>query len=489
MTASHFSRDSASQSSIDGDSIASFRLRERLFPESPEALIPSIHFVGVCGSGMKSLVDVICDAGWHMTGSDFSQNENTWKELRRRNLFRLQDVSDWNTRVSCNLLIYSAAVPESDRFRQLAYENNVPQLSYVEALARITNSSDGIAVCGTHGKSSTTSLLSHFMQAAGVHATTFCGAQQVSDGRSGRLGLDDVVIVEACEFREHFLQFQPKQICLLGIEPDHFDCFPTLNHAIGAYDRFIQSLPANGTLTVNWDCKASRDLALQYESNQQGRVVSYALSNPAATWTAHRDGRSVLIYESGQKVLEGSFPLPGEHALRNLLAAIATLSASVRVDERIASSIQEYRGLKRRFEVVREISERVVIDDFAHHPTEVRVTLETARRHYPDSHLVCYFQPHQVSRTRALLHEFAHSLQLANEVFVLPIYAARETISELQETTAKELANLVAQLGTKSEFLTSLDPIRTRLETTPLTKELIITLGAGDIAQIHDDRT
>ncbi|TWT51515.1 UDP-N-acetylmuramate--L-alanine ligase MurC [Thalassoglobus neptunius] len=489
MTASHFAHDSANPTAIDGHAFASNRLRERLIPDQAEGRTPAIHFVGVCGSGMKSLVDVISDAGWQITGSDFSQNENTWNELRKRNLIRLNDVSDWKTTESCDLLIYSAAVPESDRFRQVAEQNEITQISYVEALARITNPSSGIAVCGTHGKSSTTSLLSHFVHAAGVHATTFCGAQQVADGRSGRLGFDDVTIVEACEFREHFLQFRPKQICLLGIEPDHFDCFPTLDDAIRAYDRFLQSLPVNGILTVNWDCETSRDLARKHERNRQGRVVSYSLTNSEAQWTAHRSGHTVFIHENGREVLSGDFPLPGEHALRNLLAAIATLSASAPIDEKISSSIREYCGLKRRFEVVSQSDNRVVIDDFAHHPTEIRVTLETARQQYPDFQLVCYFQPHQVSRTRSLLHEFADLLRLADEVFVLPVFAARETLSELQETTAEELARLVAESGTKSQFLTSLDPIRTRLETTPRTKELIITLGAGDIAQIHDDRT
>ena len=444
------------------------------------------HLIGACGAGMKAIAEVLLDAGWQLTGSDANPDPESLRLLTNRGMTISTGNPSELQETTIDLVIYSAAIPEQNAEREHAVRQNIPQFSYTKVLAEIFNARHGIAVCGTHGKSSTTALAAHLLSFANQTPPSFvCGAQRVFDNRNSKLEDSDLIIAEACEFRQHFLNLKPQTICLLGIDEDHFDCYPTIEDSVATYKKFIRQLPTGGKLIVNMDCRHS----LQVSTETHADVIRFSRVNRHVEWFGERCGTKTSIAQQGEKFLEVEFRQPGGHALSNLLAAVAVAELYDRNASEIAASIASFQGLRRRFEIKSKTEQRVVIDDYAHHPTELRATLSAVREQFPNTRIVCVYQPHQILRTTRLLSEFSEALSMADEVAILPIYAARERDSDVKIQVALQLVEQVSQLGTKCTFLPSLDHVRSRLETTGKTQEVFLTIGAGDLTRIHNDRT
>lgn len=435
---------------------------------------------------MKGLAEVLLDAQWQLTGSDLAADLRVAADLAERGMtiFNRHDAEFVSS--DLDLLIYSAAIPEANPERQRAEQLGIQTLSYAEAIGDLTSSLQVVAVCGTHGKSSTTSILTALLESQLRAPMFFCGATRCSDGRNGKLG-QELAIVEACEFRKHFLMFRPQFICLLGIEPDHFDCFPDFEMMLDAYRELLAQVEHAGSLIYRRDCEHSHRLAQEFS----GKAVSFSVRDPAADWRLTPREIDFELHHNRKFIGRFATNLPGRHNLENCLAALATMGelgenlSSPTIDQ----ALRNLPRLSRRFEIHEANESRIVIDDYAHHPTEIAATIQTARELFPERILRCWFQPHQLSRTQSLRSEFVASLMGADEVGILPVFGAREVASDEFVEESRNLVNLLVQAGVRAMSISSLDQVRRTLETDSTIPEILLTLGAGDITRIHHERT
>ena len=368
---------------------------------APDAFrLQRAHLVGVAGSGMRALADVLAGWGWQLTGSDLclpSAREFGGKTARWSGGHASGHLTS-----ETELVVYSDAIPPTNPELLRAAELGVPALSYFQMLGRLTEGRHTVAVAGTHGKSTTTAMAAHILVESDRDPTVFCGATPLGATSGGRAG-NGLVLVEACEYRANFLHLRPQHAAILGIEPDHFDCYKSLHDLENAFRQFAASLPAGGLLIVRHDCDSTRRVT----AGLSGRIESFGVS-PEADWSAGRlaedHGRySFEIRRLGQPLCEVRLQMPGRHNVLNALAAAALAWAEGATADRIAAGLSHFAGLHRRLELLGTWRGVTLFDDYAHHPTEVAATLATVRQMFPRRRLWCVFQPHQASRTARLL--------------------------------------------------------------------------------------
>jgi len=486
---------------------------------SPTDLPAKVHFVGICGAGMKALAEYLVDCGWHVSGCDGDPDPEVVRSLARLGVNVQTGHACEHLSNSLQLLIYSPAVGPENVERQAAARQNLPALSYVEVLSKLSRSLDAVAIAGTHGKSTTTAMLGQILKSANHPASVLCGGESLGQKRSGWAGTGRTLIVEACEFRRHFLHLRPHLACILGIEADHFDCYPTLHDAESAYHEFarrtlqprfsnrhdridtteveitgrgssfsVESLGLHDVpraLIVRSDCPATRRVIRELT----GRIITFSLIDPHADWQAVQrrpasQGLAFCLQHSGIISEEFQLAVPGLHNVQNALAAAACAGELGLSIEQIVDGLSAFRGLRRRFEILGTWREAWIVDDYAHHPTEVRATLMAARAVFPDKKLICLFQPHQLSRTSALLEEFAAALGLADRVYLLPVYAAREIAGGEQIRLSQEL---LEKMTVPASLISALDRVWGTVQTDANMDAVFLTLGAGNLSRIHHD--
>ncbi|MBX3412065.1 MAG: UDP-N-acetylmuramate--L-alanine ligase [Pirellulales bacterium] len=428
------------------------------------------HLVGVAGAGMRSLARLLVEAGWDVTGSDQCLAGHHASAVRP----------------TLDLVVHSAAIAPDNVELQRARELHVPTLGYAETLRLLTYGRTTLAVAGTHGKSTTTAMLVEILGASGLDPSHIFGAARLaSDAPGGHCGEDPVFVVEACEYRRHFLQLSPQLAVITGVDADHFDCYPQLDALEEAFAEFADRVPADGVIVRRAECKvagrATADLA--------ARVVTFG-GVVGADWRAvpleqDRGRYTFRIERAGRSFVECRLLVPGRHNMFNALAA-AALAAEFGVPaEAIVAGLSHFRGLTRRLETLAVDSGLHHLDDYAHHPTEVAATLAAIREMYSDSRVWCVFQPHQISRTEHLLDELAVSLQNADKVIVADVFAAREPSTEAR-SLAVALAELTSRLGAAIVPLHDTDEIAAHLASELQPGDVLATLGAGDIRKVHD---
>jgi UDP-N-acetylmuramate--alanine ligase len=302
------------------------------------------------------------------------------------------------------------------------------------------------------------------------------------------------MLIEACEYRQNFLHLRPRHAAILNIEPDHFDCYPQFDQLEDAFQRFAQSVPADGFLLVRHDCDSSRRAA----AGLPCRVESFGLCD-GANWSAEQltesGGRFTFeICRLGQRLCQVRLQVPGRHNVLNALAAAALCWHNGVTAEQIAAGLASFAGLHRRLELLGMWHGATLIDDYAHHPTEVAAALAAVRGMFPHARVWCVFQPHQVSRTERLLDELAASLQNADRVLVAEIFRAREGIPRPGEITAADLAERAKSLGVEVLPGHSSEEIGQTLKTHLAVGDVVVTLGAGDMTGLrlgvsHEDQT
>jgi UDP-N-acetylmuramate--alanine ligase len=438
---------------------------------------------------MRALAEVLLDRGWQVTGSDLSPAESARQALEQRGVEVLVGHRADGLPRDAALVVYSPAVPELNAERAEAARRDIPQLTYTQMLARLMQDRIGIGVAGTHGKSTTTALLGTILTQAGLSPSVVCGAESIATQTSGWAGAGDLCVAESCEYRRNFLDLNPRHAILLDIEPDHFDFFPDFDAAVAAYREFCARLPADGLLL----CRAGRDAVTHAVQGCRARVRTFAVEAPA-DWSARRvrmqrQRVSFRIHRDGAPWAEFELHVSGRHNVANALAAAAMASELGAEPEAIREAICTFRGLRRRCEYLGAWRGVDLIDDYAHHPTAVAATLAMARAQFGRRRLWCAFQPHQVSRTQALLAAFADSLQAADRVLVAPVYAAREAQAVLAIETSHELARRVDEGGTPARCVTSLDHVVSTLETEARPGDVLVLMGAGDIERIRHEFT
>ena len=474
---------------------------QRLFPRPTDrcrAGCPTArraHLVGIAGTGMRALAEVMLGRGWQLSGSDLRIEPAG--QLAQAGVRLHQGHAAAHVPPHTDLLVYSDAVPPNNPELRRAAELGIASYSYFGMLGRLASGSHTLAVAGTHGKSTTTAMAAEALIRAGRDPTVFCGAAAVGQSSGGRAGRDELVLVEACEYRANFLQLRPRHAVILGIEPDHFDCYRSPGELEDAFARFAGLVPAKGLLLARHDCAATGRIT----SKLACRVETFGIDG-RADWSARRlfarRGRYAFdICRRGRCLCQVGMQFPGRHNVLNALAAAAVAWENGVSPEQIAQALGSFRGLYRRLELLGTWRGVLLVDDYAHHPTEVTATLGTLRRMFPGRRVWCVFQPHQVSRTERLLDELAESLQNADRVLVAEIFRAREGPHQRGEVTAADLARRVRELsaprtGGPPRATVEVPEVHTREEITRLLEtrlgpgDVLVTMGAGDIRRVCD---
>lgn len=440
-----------------------------------------IHFVGIKGTGMSALAQISTQIeGATITGSDVEESFYTDSVLARAQIPVL-NFSPKNVEIA-DLVVASAAYtdqhPEISRARLL----NIPVLTYPQYLGRLLSKKRGISVSGTHGKTTTTAMIGLVMLQAGLDPSIVVGSDVPSIGGNAHSGKGEFFLAESCEYRRHFLNYSPEHLIITNIELDHPDYFKDLADVISAFSEFAKKVPAQGHLYL-W-----ADDPNQEAIKGNAPITTFGFSEGAdirATEIVFKDEKSSMkIFIQGEHVGNLDLHVPGKHNITNALATIAFCHEIGIPIEEILSSLSLFNGTKRRFEHIGcNTNGAIIVDDYAHHPTEIRTTLEGARLSFPNRRIRAIFQPHTFSRTEKLLLEFSQSFQWADEVVVADIFAsAREKASSTVSSIT--LAEMIQKEGIQARYIGPLDDIKVYLNLTLAPGDLVLTLGAGDIYKV-----
>ena len=443
-----------------------------------------VHFIGIGGISMSGLAEILLKEGFTISGSDNKASDLT-EQLAAHGAKIFIGQRAENIQPGTDLVVYTAAIHPDNPEWKAAAEADIPMLSRAEFLGQLMdNYARSIAVAGTHGKTTTTSMIAHILLAAQTDPTMSVGGMLSSIGGNIRVGSSDVFLTEACEYTNSFLNFHPKYSIILNIEEDHMDFFKDIQDIRHSFHEFAKNTQENGTLILNGAVTTPEEIT----AGLHARVVTFGISG-SEDYTAadiSYDEAACAAFTwicRGQTRGRVSLHVPGSHNIVNALAAIAFASEAGLDDETICNGLESFGGTARRFEYKGKLSGITIVDDYAHHPTEIRATL-TAARNYPHNRIICVFQPHTYSRTRAFWHEFAAALSLADIVVLADVYAARET--DTLGIRSEDLAEEIRKLGTESYYFPTFDGIEKFLLKKCINKDLLITMGAGDVYKIGE---
>ena len=443
-----------------------------------------IHFIGIGGISMSGLAEILMGEGFTVSGSDAKESPLTKSlEAKGAKIFYGQRAS--NIMDSTEAVVYTAAIhPDNPEFAK-AKEKNLPMLTRAQLLGQIMRNYDTpIAISGTHGKTTTTSMVSHILLEGKCDPTISVGGILPAIGGNIRVGESEPFVTEACEYTNSFLSFFPKISIILNIDADHLDFFKDLDDIRHSFRRFAELLPSDGTLIINADIPDYQEITKELPC----RVVTYGLEQEAdyqaKDITFDKYGHaSFTVYKNGRKTGSYYLRVPGMHNVSNALASIALGHLLGLTEEVIIKGLGSFTGTDRRFQYKGEVAGVTVIDDYAHHPTEIEATLHAAGN-YPHQKIWCVFQPHTYTRTKALLPEFAKALTLADHVVLADIYAARET--DTLGISSEDLQKCIQELGTPCEYFPTFDEIENFLLENCSRGDLLITMGAGDVVNIGE---
>ncbi|MCD7955443.1 MAG: UDP-N-acetylmuramate--L-alanine ligase [Lachnospiraceae bacterium] len=448
-----------------------------------------IHFIGIGGISMSGLAAILLDRGFTVSGSDSKKSELT-AHLGDLGARISIPQSAANVTDNIDLVVYTAAIHPDNPEYAAAEAAGIPMMSRAELLGQLMrNYPVSVAVAGTHGKTTTTSMIAHIMMAQELDPTISVGGILPSIGGNIRIGGSDYFLTEACEYTNSFLHLEPMIGVVLNIDADHLDFFHDLDDIRHSFRLFAEKIPAGGTLLIHAQIP---DLDTFCEG-LSCRVVTFGSGcgdyhAEHITWDKLGCASFDLYVTGGEKDedrLLGHFSLnvPGAHNIDNAAAAIACADLLGVSGKTIAEGLSGFYGTDRRFQKKGVVGNVTIIDDYAHHPTEIRATLLAAKK-YPARRIWCVFQPHTYSRTKALLDEFADALTLADKVVLADIYAARET--DTLGVSSELLRQKVAEKGTDAWYFPTFDEIETFLLEMCTPGDLIITMGAGDVVKIGE---
>ncbi len=445
----------------------------------------TIHFIGIGGISMSGLAQILLEEGFKVSGSDAHKTELTEHlEGMGAEIFYGQRAS--NIGEDIDVVVYTAAIhPDNPEFRAVQ-ERQIPMLTRAELLGEMMrNYKNAVNVAGTHGKTTTTSMLTDILLAAGTDPTVTVGGILHDIGGNIRVGGAEHFVAEACEYTNSFLSFFPTMEIILNIEADHLDFFKDLEDIRRSFRLFAEKLDEKGTLVISSDIQDVGALVegLPCQVVTFGRDPEKSRYSAAdITYDDYGNGGYTLLID-GEEAGRIHLSVPGEHNIYNSLAAVAAARSLGIAPEKIREGLHMFKGTDRRFEKKGEIGGVTVIDDYAHHPQEIEATLAAAKR-YPHKKLWCVFQPHTYTRTAALLDDFAKALLTADEVVLADIYAAREinTIG----ISSNDIVCKMTEAGGKAHYIPSFDEIETFLLKNCVPGDLLITMGAGDIVKVGE---
>ena len=444
----------------------------------------NIHFIGIGGISMSGLAEILLARGFKVSGSDNKESELT-KELSDKGATVFYGQRADNITDGIDVVVYTAAIRKDNPEYEEVIKRGIPMLTRAELLGQLMRNYEiPIAISGTHGKTTTTSMTSMVFMNAELDPTISVGGILKEIGGNIRIGESGYFVTEACEYTNSFLSFFPKIGIILNIEEDHLDFFKDLDDIYASFRKFAELLPEDGTLVINHDIS---DLG-KITDGLKCRVVTFSLSDSTADYYAQDVtfnelgcAKFTAVGKNGSNEYE--LKVPGDHNIINALATIA-LSECVGIGyENIRSGLNDFAGTDRRFQLKGKLGGVTIVDDYAHHPTEIAATLKAARK-YPADRVICVFQPHTYTRTKAFFHEFADSLCLADMVVLADIYAARE--KDTLGISSEDLMEEIRDKGTECYYFPSFDEIENFLLQNCIHGDLLITMGAGDIVKVGE---
>ena len=445
----------------------------------------NIHCIGIGGIGLSGIAEILLSRGYNVSGSDMNESEITEK-LRAHGAKIFLNHSADNVE-DADLIIYSAAIAEENPEIQRAKEKGIPMASRAEVLGILMDEyPDSIAISGTHGKTTTTSMVSLILEDGKYDPTILVGGNLDEIGGNYKVGYGDYFVTEACEYRDSFLELRPGIEVILNIDSDHLDYFKDIEHIVNSFDRFTKNVKEGGKI-IAYDAnpfvnRVIRDLphVITYGYNSN---CDYCIQDVRF----ERDGMpSFEVIHQGKNLGRVELNVPGEHNILNAGAAFACCYELGVPEETIINTLNTYRGTKRRFDIMGTTEKGVlVVDDYAHHPTEIIATLSAAGN-LPHKRIWCLYQPHTYTRTLALFDEFAESFKKADVLVLAEIYAARE--KNIHNISSSALADRVKEKFPDKEvmYISDFEEIAKKVNEECEEGDLVITMGAGDIYKVGD---
>lgn len=443
----------------------------------------NIHMIGIGGISMSGIAEILKFWGFHVTGSDSTKSEITDKLIS--NGIHVVIGNDVEAVAKSDIVVYSAAIRKDNVELIKAHELNIPTIERGSFLGKLTKAfRDSICISGTHGKTTTTSMISMCFLEAHKDPSIQVGAYLKPINGNYRVGTSDYFIIEACEYVESYLKLFPKTEVILNIDNDHLDYFGNLDNIVHSFGKYIKLLPEDGLLVINWDDENCRQIA----KNTNAKTITYGIKNENANFVArnitfNKDGFPAFdVYYNNTFYKTIRLSVPGMHNVLNSLACIATCNEYGLEKEDIKNALQKYTGAHRRFEYVGSFNKGVsVYDDYGHHPTEILATANALKqKDYRQSWVV--FQPHTYSRTKSLLEDFAKSLLSFDHVIVTDIYAARE--DNIYNISSLDLVDKLKSYGKNALYISNFDEIAKYLKDHTIERDIVLTLGAGTVTNI-----
>ena len=443
-----------------------------------------VYFMGIGGISMSGLAGILLSRGFKVSGSDRAPSELTdmlEKEGATVNIGqRASNIKD-----DIDLVVYTAAIhqdnPEFIRCKEL----NLPMMSRAEFLGLLMkNYKSSIAISGTHGKTTTSSMAGEILMASSLDPTLSIGGILPSINGNIRIGNSEYFLTEACEYTNSFLSFFPKYEIILNIEEDHLDFFKDLNEIRTSFKRFGELLPEDGVLIINSDIKDYKEIT----KDVSAKIITFGKDENSDYYFTDlhtsKEGYSIFNFNTpSKKKVEVTLRVRGIHNVLNAVAALA-LADILNLDLTLSSkALYTFEGAKRRFEFKGSLKGVNIFDDYAHHPTEIKATLEAAKT-YPHKNMWVVFQPHTYSRTKAFMDEFAEALSLADNIVLTDIYAARE--NDNLGISSEDLMNKIIEKGKKCYHFRSFSDIENFLLQNCIPEDMLITMGAGDVLKIGE---
>ena len=442
-----------------------------------------IHFIGIGGIGMSGIAELLMNLGFNITGSDIkhSQNVNRLEEIG----IKISIGHDEKNINGADAIVYSSAIPYDNPEILSAKNKSIPVIRRAEMLAELISlKKTSIAVGGTHGKTSTSSMIGMLLESSGYDPTLVVGGLVSNLNTNVKLGSGDIVVVEADEFDRSFLALKPTIAIITNLEMEHTDCYKDLNDLKKSFLQFCQSVPFYGEVIL---CADSKPLISIIDKIKKP-VVTYGLSENADFYAKNikynKSDSEYTLFHKQKNLGKIEIKVPGKHNVLNSLAAIALgIEINIPIDK-LKNGINNYTGVRRRFEIKNNNHKVIVVDDYAHHPTEVLATIQAAKNGW-NKKIVSVFQPHLFSRTRDFFKEFAESLFISDRIIITDIYPARE--KPLKGVNAKLIIDHLKQLGhKKTHYLDDLEKLNQLLDTIVNQDDMVITMGAGNIWRYNE---
>jgi UDP-N-acetylmuramate--alanine ligase len=447
-----------------------------------------IHLIGAGGVGMSGLAALLLKNNAIVTGSDQTSTNVTDRLCRLGADIKIGHAAE-NLDPQTDAVVISAAVQQDNPELQTALQQDCRVYKYAEMLGELMSFYEGIAVAGTHGKSTTSGWLTYLLKQTGIDTNFIIGAEIIQLSCSSGIADSSYFVAEACEYDRSFLNLKPKIACVLNIEQDHLDYYRDENEIVEAFEDFVHGTRPNGVVIANGQDSNVAKIIRHLPDN-----VHYETFGLDQSCDFYADSLSVEdgfysfdVYHYGALLGRTTISLPGRHNIYNALAVVA-MAVNLRLGpEQVLEFLGGFTGMDRRLMLKGRYGHITVLDDYAHHPTEIRASLAAIRQRYQPNRLWCIFQPHQYSRTRFLLDDFTESFKLADVTIVPEIYFVRDSLSSKQQINARILVERLKGNRTEAMFIDNFGAICEHLRNHVGPGDVVVTMGAGDIWKVADE--